>query len=325
MEVPDRILCTPAAPAQIAFVFPGGGSQYVGMGRDLSERYPAAKRVFEEVDRVLGFSLSALCFEGPDQQLADTANAQPAMVATSAALLAVLRDLAGEQLCADLVAGHSTGEYTALVAAGALDLASAIRLVRERGCWMKEAGRREPGAMAAVLGLDPDLVETICDEVGGVWVSNENAPGQTVISGSKDALGQATRIAKERGARRVIPLSVNIASHSPLMASAAESLAKLVNETHFEQPQIPIVVNTSASVVCSPAGLRQELVSHLTSKVRWVESVRRMIACGVRVFIEIGPKQVLSGLVVRIDNSVRTVSIGTCADIETWEGRGWKI
>jgi [acyl-carrier-protein] S-malonyltransferase len=316
---------TPGAAGRLAFVFPGGGSQHVGMGRDLYERYPAARRVFEEADQVLGFSLSAMCFEGPEEELSDTLNAQPAMLATSAATLAVLKDCAGDALVADLVAGHSTGQYTALVAAGVLDFASAVRLVRERGRLMSEAGSKVPGAMAAVLGLTSDVVEAICREVGDVWVSNDNGPAQTVISGSKVALGQALRIAKERGARRVILLAVNVAAHSPLMASAAESLARLMSSISFQEARIPVVVNGSAAAVRRPEDLRQELIRHLTSRVRWVESVQRMVACGVSTFVELGPKQVLSGLIRRIDGDVHVLNVGSRADVEAWEVQRWAI
>jgi [acyl-carrier-protein] S-malonyltransferase len=179
--------------------------------------------------------------------------------------------------------------------------------------------------MAAVLGLTSDVVEAICREVGDVWVSNDNGPAQTVISGSKVALGQALRIAKERGARRVILLAVNVAAHSPLMASAAESLARLMSSISFQEARIPVVVNGSAAAVRRPEDLRQELIRHLTSRVRWVESVQRMVACGVSTFVELGPKQVLSGLIRRIDGDVHVLNVGSRADVEAWEVQRWAI
>jgi len=307
------------ARGKLAFVFPGGGSQYVGMGQDVYDRYPSARRVFEEADQVLGFCLSGLCFEGPEAELTDTVNAQPATVTTSAALLAVLRDRFGPELSPDIAAGHSTGQYTALLAAGALDLRSGVPLVRERGRLMKEAGDRSTGAMTAVLGMGIGALEAICEEVGEVWVSNDNAPGQIVLAGTTEALRRASQLARRRGARKVIPLAVNIASHSPLMASATASLGRIMSEVTLRRPQVPVVVNTTASPMSSPEDLRQELVRHLTSRVRWAESVRTMIAAGVRTFVEIGPKDVLSGLIRRIDRNVRVVSIGTVACIEALE------
>jgi [acyl-carrier-protein] S-malonyltransferase len=310
-----------ADPAQgtIAFVFPGGGSQYVGMGRDVYERYPAARRVFEEADATLAFSLSGLCFEGPEDELDDTLNAQPAGLTTGAALLAALRERVGDKLNPAFVAGHSTGEYTALLAAGVLDFKSALRLVRQRGRLMKEAGQKQPGTMAAVLGVDAASLQAICDEVGDVWLSNDNAPGQIVLSGREPAMERALQLAAQRGARRVIPLAVNIASHCPLMASAAESFATTVQELPLAMASVPIVANVSASPLVEPVDLRLELVQHLTSLVRWVESVRYMIAHGVQTFLEIGPKKVLSGLIKRIDHSVRVLTIAGVTDIETLE------
>ncbi len=305
--------------AGLAFVFPGGGSQYVGMGRDIYERYPPARSIFEEADATLGFALSKLCFEGPSQELNDTFNAQPATLITSAALLAALREHSGDELVPALVAGHSTGEYSALLAAGVFDLASAARLVRERARLMKDAGQSSPGAMAAVLGLKTEAVRAVCDEAGDVWVSNDNAPGQIVISGTQSALSRAAQLARQKGARKVIPLAVNIASHSPLMAPAAGALAAMVERLPLSRASVPIVANVSASAIVEPAAIRRELVEHLTSLVRWVESVRYMIANGVHTFVEIGPKSVLNGLIKRIDGRVNVVSVGSAMDIEALE------
>jgi [acyl-carrier-protein] S-malonyltransferase len=293
------------------------------MGRDVYEQYVPARRIFEEADATLGFSLSKLCFEGPGEELNDTFNAQPATLTTSAALLAALQTRAGDKLVPAYVAGHSTGEYSALLAAEVLDLASAARLVRERAGLMKDAGRSSPGAMAAVLGLKTESVRAVCDEVGNVWVSNDNAPGQSVISGTESALAQASQLARQRGARRVVPLAVNIASHSPLMTSAAGALAAIVEGLPLNRASVPIVANVSASAIVEPAAIRQELVQHVTSLVRWVESVRYMIADGVQTFVEIGPKSVLNGLIKRIDRHVNVVSVGSVMDIEALEVQGW--
>jgi len=303
----------------IALVFPGGGSQYVGMGQDAYDRYPAARRVFGEADAVLAFSLSRLCFEGPEDELNDTVNAQPAGLITSAALLAVLRERIGDKLAPIFVAGHSTGELTALLAAGVLDFPSTLRVVHERGRLMKEAGQKQPGAMAAVLGLDAASLQAICDEVGDVWLSNDNAPGQIVLSGRNVALEQALQLATERGARRAIRLAVNIASHCPLMAPAAESFAATVERLTLSKASVPIVANVSALPIVEPSDIRVELVQHLTSRVRWVESVRYMIANGIQTFLEIGPKNVLDGLIKRIDRGVQVLSVTSVTDIETLE------
>lgn len=303
-----------------AFVFPGQGSQYVGMGRDLYETYPEARALFDEADRILGFSLSQLCFEGPKEELDDTINTQPAIFAMSVACLAALNPWSSANPL--FVAGHSLGEYSALVAAGALDFADGLKLVRERGRVMKEAGELNPGAMAAIIGLDAGTLQEICQEasfqlpVSIVQIANYNAPGQIVISGHKDALERAMEMAKERGARRVIPLAVSIASHSPLMRPAAEAFADAVAQVDFHQPQVPVVANVTAAPITTVAEIRDELVEQLTSTVRWVESIQYMIAQGVTTFVEIGPNNVLTGLIRRIGKSVRIVNVEDAAGSE---------
>jgi [acyl-carrier-protein] S-malonyltransferase len=319
-----------------AFVFPGQGSQYVGMGRNLYETYPEARALFDEADRILGFPLSGLCFEGPKEKLDDTINTQPAIFAMSVACFKALgtrykilpgkgrENLEPRTLNPEpaFMAGHSMGEYTALVAAGALDFAAGLKLVRERGRVMKESGELDPGAMAAIIGLDAGTLEGICQEASfqfpasSVQIANYNSPGQIVISGHKDALGRAMELARERGARRVIPLAVSIASHSPLMWSAARALADIVADIELHQPWVPVVANVTAAPITTVAEIREELVGQLTSTVRWVESIQYMIAQGVTTFVEIGPKNVLTGLIRRIDKSVRAVNVGDVAGLK---------
>jgi len=320
---------------KVAFVFPGQGSQYVGMGRDVYETCPEARALFDEADGILGFPLSRLCFEGPKEELDDTVNTQPAILATSVACFKVLGTRYKVQgkgrenlepgtwnLEPAFVAGHSMGEYTALVVAGVLDFADGLKLVRERGRVMKEAGERNPGAMAAIIGLDAGTLEGICQEArlqfpaSSVQLANYNSPGQIVISGHKEALGRALELARERGAKRAIPLAVSIASHSPLMQSAAESFASVVAQVDFHRPRVPVVANVTAAPITTVAAIREELVEQLTSTVRWVESVQYMIAQGITTFVEIGPKNVLTGLIRRIDKSVRTVNVGDVAGVE---------
>ena len=290
---------------RMAWLFPGQGSQYVGMGRQAVEADPRAREVLDTADEVLGFKLSSLCLSGPAETLTDTINAQPAILAVSMAYLRLYEQAEGAASPA-FVAGHSLGEYTALVAAGALSLADGLLLVRERGRLMKEAGERYPGRMAALIGLDVPTVEALCREATGsaamdvVQIANYNAPGQIVISGAADAVERAMALAKERGARRAIPLAVSIASHSPLMREAAEGLRKAVNAVRIEAVRTPVVSNVTARPLGTPEEIREELVQQLISPVRWIASVEYMVQQGVRTFIEIGPKDVLVGLHKRI-------------------------
>jgi [acyl-carrier-protein] S-malonyltransferase len=289
------------------------------MGRDVHEAYPAARHIFEQADAILGRALSGLCFEGPEAELEDTSNAQPAMLTTSVAILAALQGRLQRRLAPAFVAGHSTGEYTALFAAGALDFPSALGLICERGRLMQEAGYKQSGSMAAVLGLDAVTLQAICAEVGNVWVANDNAPGQIVLSGGKAELERALQLSLARGAKRAIPLAVSIASHSPLMSSAALSFARILERTPLNRASVPVVANVRASAISEAEDIRQELVQQITSPVRWVESVHYMIAQGVQTFLEIGPKSVLGGLIRRIDSTARALSISNVADIEGLE------
>lgn len=290
-----------------ALQFPGQGSQIVGMGEALSATSPAARAIFARADEVLGIPLSRLCFSGPEEMLNDTLNTQPALVATSIAALRVLEE--GFDGPPAFVAGHSLGEFSALVAAGALRFEDGLLLVRERGRLMKEAGDRSPGGMAAVLGLSIPQVEAACGQAsattgGYVGVANDNCPGQVVISGDEESLDLASQALEEAGARRVIRLAVSIAAHSPLMSEAAEDFRRALDDTPFRTPDIPIVINATACPIEDPQELRSALARQLTSPVRWTGSVEWMIDQGVERFIEVGPKDVLTGLLRRIDRRV---------------------
>lgn len=305
----------------IAYVFPGQGSQTVGMGKDLVEHYAAARRVFDEADTALGIRLSDLCFEGPIDELRRTVNAQPAILVASIACLRVAEEIAPEALVGPpaFVAGHSLGEYTALIAAGVLDFAQGVRLVRERGRLMEWCGELAPGTMAAILGLDEPVVAQICQDAG-IEMANINCPGQIAISGTKEGVAKAIELAKERGARRAIPLEVSGAFHSRLMQPARDGLAKALASELFRPAKVPVISNVTGLPLTAPADLKDDLVQQLTNPVRWQLSVEYMVEAGVTCVVEIGPGRVLTGLVKRISETVQVVNIENAGSLQESSG-----
>lgn len=300
----------------LAFVFPGQGSQQVGMGRALAEAYPEARGAFEEADRALGFPLSTLCFEGPEAELLLTANTQPAILATS---VAADRVLAARGLRPAWVAGHSLGEWSALVSAGALSLAEAVVAVRRRGQYMQEAVPVGQGAMAAILGLPLAQVETACAEAAQgeiVAPANVNSPGQVVIAGHSAAVARAVEGCKAAGAKRAVPLQVSAPFHCALMAPAQERLALDLAALALRDPQVPLVNNVEARVVRTAPECREGLVRQVSGSVLWMQSVERLVSEGVDTFVEVGPGSVLSGLIKKITKAVRVLSVQDPATLE---------
>jgi len=296
---------------KVAYVFPGQGSQWVGMGRDLYHNFDSAKRVFKQADEVLGFPLSRLCFEGPEDELRQTINVQPAVVTVSFACLEVALDAAaGTGLPPPaFVAGHSLGEYTALATAKVFDFATAVYLARERGYLMHEAGLRQPGGMVAIIGLNEKTLAEVCNETG-TRIANINCPGQLVISGAKEKLTQAVDLAKSRGAYRAIPLQVSGAFHTLLMHSTVDGMAEILASLSFQPPQAPIIANTTAQPLTTAEPIKEELLRQLCNCVQWQRSIEYMINDGVSTFVEIGPGKVLTGLIKRINKDVKTLNIG---------------
>jgi [acyl-carrier-protein] S-malonyltransferase len=296
-----------AESMKVAFVFPGQGSQWVGMGRDLYQGFASAKAVFEQADEALDFPLSQLCFDGPEDELLQTINAQPAIVTVSFACLEAIRSLS--QLEPAFVAGHSLGEYTALAAAGVLDFATTVYLARERGRLMHEAGQVKPGGMAAVIGLDEAALAEVCTETGA-RIANINCPGQIVISGAEEKLAPAMELAKAKGAHRVIRLQVSGAFHTKLMQPAVDGMAEIIAKLSFNQPTVPIIGNTTAQPLATAELVEKELLEQLCNCVQWQRSVEYMLGDGVATFIEVGPGRVLAGLIKRIDRDVNIINIG---------------
>ncbi len=303
----------PLNPAQTAFIFPGQGSQTVGMGKALAEAEPLARETFAEADEILGFPLSHLMWEGPAEELNDTRNTQPALVVHSIAALRVLQSrLPGFQPA--FMAGHSLGELSALIAAGSMPFAEGLRLTRARGEAMHAAGGGQ-GGMAAILGLDIPTLEAICAEASTadarVEIANDNCPGQVVLSGHKAALARAMELAQAQGARRVVPLTVSVAAHSYLMAPAQDAFNQAIAATPISAPAVPVIGNIHAQPLHTADDVRADLSAQLTHRVRWTESVRYMLAHGVNTFVEIGTGNVLTGLVKRIDRKTTRLTCGT--------------
>lgn len=303
-----------------AYVFPGQGSQAVGMGQDLADAFPLAREVFEEIDDALGQKLSQLIWDGPEDDLRLTANTQPALMAHSVAAMRVLEKEAGADVSkAAFVAGHSLGEYSALCAAGAISLSETARLLRIRGEAMQAAVPVGEGAMAAVLGLDLEKVAGVLAGVEGtVEIANDNCPGQVVISGATAAVEAASAALKEAGAKRAVPLPVSAPFHSSLMQPAAERMAEALQDASISAPAAPVMANVTAAPTSDPAEIRNLLVKQVTGRVRWTESVRAMLAAGVDQFVEVGTGKVLSGLIKKVERDVVVANVGSPADIEAF-------
>lgn len=303
--------------SKIAFVFPGQGAQAVGMGRDVYEALPHSRAVFEKGDEVLGFSLSQLIFEGPDSDLKQTVNTQPALLTASVAYLEALRD---QGMKPDYVAGHSLGEYSALVAAGVLSYEDAVRLVRLRGRFMEEAVPGGQGAMVAVLGAERDALAELCrsvsEESGVVELANVNCPGQIVVSGSQAGVNGVVQRVKEAGGKRAIPLEVSGPFHSSMMKAAADRLADELKSVTFNAPAVPVIVNVTAAPVTDPEEIRELLVRQVYSPVLWQDSIEWLIADGVDTFVEIGSGSVLAGLIRKIDKTVKVININTLESVQ---------
>jgi len=317
-------------PGKVAYVFPGQGSQWVGMGRNLYDNFDSAKAVFDRADQALGFPLSRLCFEGPEDELRQTINAQPAIVVVSFACFEALKAAISSNGIRPpvFVAGHSLGEYTALATTRVLDFADTVYLTRERGRLMHEAGINRPGGMVAIIGLDEASLREVCSETD-THIANINCPGQLVISGVKENLALATDLAKSRGAHRTIPLQVSGAFHTPLMQPAFDGMSEIIASLSFRDPLIPIIANTTAQPIATAELVKEELLRQMCNCIQWQRSIEYMINEGVSTFIEVGPGKVLSGLIKRINKNVRTVNIGDAEAIknvvflkEVWQSLG---
>ena len=294
---------------KVAFMFPGQASQYPGMGKELAEKYPAARAVFDEADKALGFSISKMCFEGTEDELKLTANTQPAILTVSVAAYRVLEE---KGIAPDYVAGHSLGEYSALVAVGSLKFVDAVKLVRKRGMYMQEAVAAGQGAMAAIMGLSPAVVQDACRRAAEGEVcsaANLNSPEQTVISGSAGAVKRAVEIASQSGAKRAVILPVSAPFHSALMMPAQEKLEKDLQTMTFADLQVPLVTNVDADTIRTGEEARGALVRQVSMTVRWEESMRMLLDEGVNTFVEVGPGRVLTGLMRQIERSVASLNV----------------
>jgi [acyl-carrier-protein] S-malonyltransferase len=307
---------------KVAYVFPGQASQSVGMGLDLYNAYPSVREIFDEADASLGVPISRLCFEGPEAELTKTHNVQPALLVASIACLKALEKADIPDLPSPtFMAGHSVGEYTALVAAGALNFTDAVLLVRERGRLMYEAGLKNPGSMLAVIGVDEETVKEICVQTE-TEISNINCPGQIVISGAAQALTEASELAKAKGARAVIPLKVSGAFHSALMEPVIDEFRRIISSFRFCPPATPVVSNLTMRPLTDVDSIKEELVKQLRNCIRWQGSVEYMVQSGVTTFYEIGPGRVLTGLIKRINSELRTFNISGVDNIAELVHRG---
>lgn len=301
---------------KVAYVFPGQGSQAVGMCKDLYDGFASVKVLFRQADEAAGFALTRLCFEGPEEELRKTSNTQPALVTAGIACLKAAQETAGIKLPpAQFMAGHSLGEYTAMAAAGVVDFSTAVHLSRERGRLMYEAGMKQPGAMSAVMGLDEAILAEVCRQTDTI-IANINCPGQLVISGASENVARASELAKAKGAARVIPLQVSGAFHSSLMQPAVEGMAPVLTKVTFRNPAVPIIANVTAQPLTGAGQFKEELLKQLTSSVQWQRSVEYMLGQGVQSFIEFGPGKVLAGLIKRISRDAETLNIGDAAAVK---------
>ncbi len=303
---------------KIAFLFPGQGAQYVGMGKDIAAAFPNATHFFDQADKILGFSLSRFCFEGPAEELTRTQNCQPAVFTTSLACLAALRS-AYPDLEPAYVAGLSLGEYTALVAAGVIGFRDGVSLVHARGELMESCARKVPGTMSCVLGLDKDAVGRICAATQ-CEVANLNCPGQVVISGRRESVGAASHKAMEEGATRVIPLDVSGAFHSSLMDEASRQLKAKIDRVGFERARVPLISNVDAQEQTDPVVIRNNLIRQVNGATYWEASMRFLLSRGIRTFLEIGPGSVLKGLMKKIEPTARVISVGRAEEIQAVAG-----
>ena len=302
---------------KIAYVFPGQGAQAVGMGKNLYDSFDSIKALFKQADDAINFPITKMCFEGPKEELRKTVNAQPALVLVSIACLKAAQEVAGKAFPSPMfMAGHSLGEYTALAAANAIGFGTAVYLSRERGRLMYEAGMKQPGAMAAVLGIEEPALAEVCKQTNTV-IANINCPGQLVISGASENVAKASEMAKAKGAARVTPLQVSGAFHSPLMQPAVAGMTEILDKVSFKDPTVPIIANVTAQPLTKASQFRDELLNQLTSSVQWQRSVEYMLGQDVKSFIEIGPGKVLAGLLKRISRDAEMLNISDAASVKS--------